>query len=170
MAKIKVNHDSITLTSTWRVVTGSNGVKEITEGPSVDSKTITFKYALPAGTRVKSAKVHSTWGSPLSGFFFRRVNGVAPDSDGMVDVEIDPAETSVSVTFSFKALGNTTATGYHSGATTIFEIYLLIETAGGYIYRAEGGKLVPYQLCRAEGGKLVPYQLHHAENGKLVPY
>ena len=159
MAEIKVQHDSFYMYSKWRVVTGSGGVKEITSGPSVDTKVITFEYDLPEGTTIKSAKVHSSWTYPTSGFFFRRVNGAAPDSESMVDVEIDPEASSVEVGFSFKARGDTNATGYRTGSTLVHDVYLLIETGSGgsYIYRAEGGKLVPYQLCRAEGGKLVPY-------------
>lgn len=170
MAEIKIEHANISLTSTWYVTEDMYENMEISSGPTTASKSVTFEYALPAGTTVKSAKVHSRWSSPSSGFYFRNVNGVAPDSDGMVAVEIDPAETSVKVTFSFRARGSTSSTGSHSGTTTVSEIYLLIETEGGYIYLGEGGKLVPYQLCRGEDGKLVPYQLHHAEGGKLAPY
>lgn len=170
MAEIKVQHDDFYMHSNWRVVTNSNGAKEITEGPSVASNVVTFEYDLPEGTTIKSAKVHSSWTYPTSGFYFRHVNGVAPDSAGLVDVEIDPAATSVNVAFSFRAVGSTSVTGIRTDTTLVHDVYLLIETGGGQIYRAEGGKLVPYQLCRAEGGQLVPYQLCRAEGGQLVPY
>lgn len=149
------------LVSRWRVVTGSNGIKEITEGPSTATQTVTFAYDLPSGAKVQRARVHSTWGDPLSGYASRTVNGVTPDADGMVDVTIDPTKGSISVVFSFRANGNTTSTGDRSAAALVSDIYLLIETSGGsgYIYRAESGKLVPYKFYRAENGKLVPYQM-----------
>jgi len=169
MEKIRVDADSFNLSSEWRVVTGSNGVPTITEGPSTATKVVTFVYNIPAGAMVKSAKVHSTWGSPLSGYAIRTVNGVTPsDSNGwMVDVEIDPAKTAVEVDFAFKANGNTTTTGYHSASASVSDIYLLIETIGGCIYHAEEGVLVPYSFYRAKNGVLVLYTLFGA-TGTLV--
>lgn len=149
------------LTSSWTVVTGSNGVKEITSGPTTDSRTITFTYELPYGAKVTSAKVHADWGSPLSGFAVHTINGVTPGDDGMVDVTIDPAQTSVNVVFAFKAMGDTTSTGNRSATATMTDVYLLLETTGGTgcIYHAEDGVLVPYNFYHAEGGVLVPYNL-----------
>lgn len=159
MAVFKV--EDFNLTSSWTVVTGSNGVKEITSGPSTASRTVTFAYELPAGAKVKSAKVHADWGNPLSGFATRTINGVTPDGDGFVDVEIDPEATSIDVMFKFKANGNTTSTGNREAVACMTDVYLLIETSGGsgYIYHAENGELVPYKFYRAEGGVLVPYLL-----------
>lgn len=170
MSQIRVDIDGFSLSSSWRVVTGSQGVKEIVDGPSTASKTVTFEYKLPAGTKVKSAQVHSTWGSPLSGYSLRTVNGSTPDASGMVSVDIDTKATSVDVVFRFRANGDTSTTGNRSATASVSEIYLLIETVGGCIYRAENGVLVPYQLYRAENGVLVPYQFQHAENGALAPY
>lgn len=159
MAEFKV--EDFNLTSSWTVVTGSNGVKEITSGPSTASRTVTFAYELPAGAKVKSAKVHADWGDPLSGFATRTINGVTPDENGFVDVEIDPEATSIDVVFRFKANGNTTATGNRSATANMTNVYLLIETSGGsgYIYRAVGGALVPYKFYHVEDGVLVPYQI-----------
>lgn len=161
MAEIISRVADFNMTSEWTVVTGSNGVKEITSGPTTASVPVTFTYELPSGANVTSAKVHANWGSPLSGFAIRTINGVTPDSDGMVNVEINPAATSITVTFRFKANGNTTATGNRSAVASLTDVYLLIETSGGsgYIYRVENGVLVPYKFYRAEGGKLVPYQI-----------
>ena len=161
MAEIKVSAEDFNLTSEWTVVTGSNGVKEITSGPSTASRPVTFAYELPAGAKVKSAKVHADWGNPLSGFATRTINGVTPDGDGFVEVEIDPAATSITVTFRFKANGNTTATGNRSAVASMTEVYLLIETKGGsgYLYRLENGELVPYKFHRVENGTLISYLL-----------
>ena len=172
MAELKVTHADFSLTSNWRVVTGSNGVKEITEGPSYTSKTVTFEYKLPAGAKVLRAYVHSVWGIPLSGFYTKKVNSTwVPEDTGNVDVELDPEATSLDVVFYFRAIGDTTATGYRSGTTAISDIYLLIEYEhSGIIYHAESGVLVPYKLYHAENGELVPYLLQHAEDGALVTY
>lgn len=172
MAELKVTHADFSLTSNWRVVTGSNGVKEITEGPSYASKTVNFEYKIPAGAEVLRAYVHSVWGSPLSGFYTKNVNSTwVPEDTGNVDVELDPEATSLDVVFYFRAVGDTTATGYRSGTTNISDIYLMIEyKQNGIIYRAVNGALVPYQLYRAEDGVLVPYQIQHAEDGALAPY
>lgn len=58
----------------------------------------------------------------------------------------------------------------HNSSVKFSNVYLLIELDGGSVYKAEGDKLVPYQLYHAEDGKLVPYQVYHAEDGKLVAY
>lgn len=166
MGQIIIDIPNFSLTSTWRVVTGSNGVKEIVEGPTTETKTVGVEYHIPSGVKVVSAKVHSTWGSPVGGYAIRTVNGITPgDSNNwMVDVEIDPEATSVNVVFKFKSYGNTTTTGNRSGVAAVSDIYLLIETAGGFICRVENGVLVPYQFHRAEGGQLVPYQFSWADN------
>ena len=158
MAEIRTNADSFTLVSRWRVVTGSNGVKEITEGPSTVTTTVTFSYKIPVGAKVKSAKVHSTWGDPLSGYAIRRVSGVTPDANGMVSIELNPEATSVDVVFTFKANGNTTATGDRSAAASVTDVYLLIEVSLSCIYHAENGVLVPYNFYHAENDALVQYQ------------
>lgn len=161
MPKIKVMADNFTLMSTWYCYEDSYGTIEIQSGPTTDSRSVTFLYDLPMGVEVKSAKVHADWGNPLSGFATRTINGVTPDGDGFVDVEIDPEATSVAVEFRFKANGNTTATGNRSAVANMTNVYLLIETSGGsgYIYRAVGGALVPYKFYHVEDGVLVPYQI-----------
>lgn len=161
MPKIKVMADNFTLMSTWYCYEDSYGTIEIQSGPTTDSRSVTFLYDLPMGVEVKSAKVHADWGNPLSGFATRTINGVTPDENGFVDVEIDPEATSIDVVFRFKANGNTTATGNRSAVANMTNVYLLIETSGGsgYIYRAVGGALVPYKFYHVEDGVLVPYQI-----------
>jgi len=164
MGKIRVDVEGFDLYSEWRVVTGSNGVATITEGPSTATMTVTFTYNITDGSKVKSAKVHSTWGSPLSGYAVRTVNGVTPnDSNGwMVDVDVDPEKTSIEVVFAFKANGDTSTTGVRGASASVDNVYLLIETAGGCIYHVEEGKLVPYNIYHAENNGLVLYTLYGA--------
>lgn len=161
MATINVDAAAFTLRSDWRVVTGSNGVKEIVEGPTMATNTVSFEYKISSHAKVISAKVHSTWGEPLSGYAIRTVNGKVPDADGWADVEVDPAQGSLAVQFAFKANGNTTSTGDRYAVAEVTDIYLLIETEGGsgYIYKAENGELVPYKFHRVENGVLVPYNM-----------
>lgn len=149
------------LVSEWRVGTVGNGVKEVIDGPHPAYQTVTFAYDLPTGAKVISAKVHADWGNPLNGLGTHTINGVTPGEDGMVDVEIDPEQGSISVLFTFIANTDTTSTGDRSARADVTEVYLLIETSGGigYLYHAENGALVPYKFHRVESGVLVPYLL-----------
>lgn len=193
MAPIKAS--DFTLTSSWTCswwlyielpVNISHLMSSATDA-SLASETVTFTgLSIPSGAKVKSAKVHSSWGGSLYGIDTRTVNGKTPDSEGFVEIE-PPASgaTSVEVIFRFRAKKDdpdthitgplaegVTYTHDHSSSVKVSEVYLLIELegGGGYVYRAENGKLVPYQLHHAENGKLVPYRLHKAEGGQLVPY
>ena len=153
MAQIRVAHDEFTLTSTWH-----NSADSGSSAPSTATRKITFEYSVPANTEVKSAKVHTSWSSPLGGFAVRTVNGKTPDDDGFVTVEIDPEGSSISMTVAFKSYG-TTDEGNHSGKTKVSEVYLLIEYAyQSCIFRAEDGVLVPYNFYRVEEGALVMYR------------
>lgn len=133
MPQLKVEAESFNLLSSWTVTTGSNGTLYISSGPTTDSRPVTFTYELPDDITVTSAKVHSEWGSPLSGFDTHTVNGTTPNDEGFVDVVIDPEATSIDVTFVFKAMGNTTSQGNRQAATEIIDIYLLIEYEHNYI-------------------------------------
>ncbi|MBQ8570253.1 MAG: hypothetical protein IJ444_01945 [Kiritimatiellae bacterium] len=190
MAQLRVDYSgSFNLSSTWYVVEDSYENMEINSGPTTASKTITLEYALPADAKITSAKLYSTWSSPNTGFKTRTVNGVTPTSreNGYVDVEIDAAASSISATFKFKANGSTSqGTGSHSGATTVSNIYLLIEytssSTGGdsggttplsgisCIYKCVNGELVAYNLYKCVDGKLVPYNLYKCVDGELIQY
>ena len=168
MAQLKISHNGFTLTSKWFVYEDDYENMEITEGPSYGYQTVTFDYSLPTGAEVKGAKVHATWSYPSTGFYWRGINGTNPDSDGMVDVEIDPSLKSIDVLFSFRAKGHTNATGDQSDSTTVSDVYLLIEyTYGGILYRTVSGGLVPYRFYHAENGALVPYRLFCRPGDKL---
>jgi hypothetical protein len=173
MAKSEIKYgQSITLTSSWRVITGSNGIKEMVDGPTYESTKATFNYKLPAGSEVKSAIVHAEWSYPETGFYYRAINSQHVDTNADFMIDIDPAATSVDVTFTFRPNGHTNYTSNRvTDSTTIDNIFLLIEySCGTYLYRAEGDVLVPYQLYRAENNQLVPYQLFKSEGNELVQY
>ena len=150
MATLKVYADDFSLQSTWYVSTGSNGNLTITSGPTTATKTVTFSYDLPDDAIVTSARVYSTWGSPLSGFAIRTVDGVNPTSttDGYVDVSLDASASSINVQFKFKANGNTTSQGNRVGTTNVSNVYLLIDyTTGGSGGGGEsGGPMPPSKL------------------------
>lgn len=148
--------------------------------PTIDSKTVVFELSLPARAKIKSAKVHSTWGSCLFGYAMKKVDGLSPDTDGFVEVT-PPAETdaSLSVSFQFQSMPHSSPSSHvdditpgtyhdpyfaHTSAASVTDVYLLIEyeDIGGYIYHAENGVLVPYNFYRAEGGVLVPYYMFGA--------
>ena len=197
MAQQTIAADDFSLNSTWtcRIVykydtsgnyTGSTCTQS---GLTTASNTVRFAVELPSGAPVSSAKVHASHTTGLYGGTFK-IAGSSPDSDGFVELASpDFSAGYIDVTFTWTAYtdgstahsseapaysGSTPViqTRSHESPSSISEVYLLIETeeAGGYIYRAESGQLVPYQLCRAESGQLVPYRLHRAESGQLVPY
>lgn len=148
--------------------------------PDIDSKTVVFEFSIPPRAKIKSAKVHSTWGSCLFGYAMKKVAGLSPDADGFVEVA-PPAETdtSLSVVFQFQSLPHSDPKSHsdnlvpgeyhdpiylHTSSASVDNVYLLIEyeDTGGYIYHAENGVLVPYNFYRAEGGVLVPYYMFGA--------
>lgn len=192
--------DDFNLNASWSCYARSHsaGGFSLWQSEAKVTKKVVFSYELPKNTVIKSARVHSLWSGSLFGIDAKTVNGVEPDEDGFVAVDpADATETALEVEFFFKATqhGNsytemvnehwavegalesgrddvTYTVGSHTSSAKVSDVYLLleIESAGGVVHRAEGGKLVPYRLCRAEGGKLVPYRLCRAESGKLVPY
>ena len=197
MAQQTITADDFRLTSTWscRVVykydtSGNFTGSTCTQSSLVTaSNTVRFAVDLPSGAKVSSAKVHASHTTGLYGGTFK-IAGSSPDSDGFVELSSpDFSAGYIDVAFSWTA--NTDGSTAHSGEapayngstprivvkdhespSNVTEVYLLIETSGGtgYIYHAEDGVLVPYQLYHAEDGALVPYQLQHAEGGVLVPY
>lgn len=171
----------------------------VSNAPEPASKTVSFPLPLAdlQGATITSAKVYATVGSPLYGAESSVINGVGVGVGKTVAVDVAIPDGAASIEVPFRFLCKTPAHTHdtsseewadevtsrglyeyhhwyfdHESRLDYTGVYLLIEYEGGagYIYRAEGGKLAPYQLCRAEGGKLVPYQLHRAEGGKLVPY
>lgn len=195
MAEIKVTYGNFTLTSRWSCKTtyyynsgGSfNTSANTVSGLTVSRGTVRFPVDLPDGTTIQGAKVHAAHTSGLFGGKLE-IAGVRPDGNGFVTlgplvvsggyVEIEFAWTAYTDGSSahqseyptYNGTSSQSVTRNHASTTNVSDVYLLIGNAGGSLYRAEGGKLVSYQLCRAEGGKLVPYQLCRAEGGKLVPY
>ena len=182
MAETKVTYNSFSLTSRWSCKTtyyynssgGFNTSTNTTSGLTVSRETVRFPVSLPDGTTIKSAKVYAKrtnglyggklliGGVWLGGEGFVTLESLIV-SDGYVEVEFawtaytDDSSAHRSEYPTYNGTSSQSTTKNHASTTTVSEIYLLIENAGGTLYRAEGGKLVPYQLCRAEGGKLVPY-------------
>ena len=172
MAQTRIDYGqdkTIKLTSSFVVdekVTGERYVQSRT----TDTTSITLEYDLPNGSEIKRAQVYATWSYPSYGFYYRAINGINTSGEA-VDIEIDPSATSIQIGFTFTARGHTDAVGTYSDSTRISDIYLLIEyTCGVYLYHAENGALVPYQLYHAENGELVPYQLFKAVDGTLIQY
>lgn len=112
---------------------------------------VTFKYELPEGAIVKSAKVHAKLGSSTYGAVTSTINGVwaDPNSEALVDVTLTEGATSIVVPFVFTSkspahdhtfdggLGNEfwetdtlcrwTKTVDHEGVLSYSDVYLLIE-------------------------------------------
>ena len=197
MAQLKVAVDNFNLNAVWTCYfyyhdDGVSGYPRTWQTGGDISKTITFTYELPENSVITGARVHSAWDGSLFGIKTKTINGVEPDEEGYVTVDhANATETSLEVEFYFEAEKDTPSThpeyetlvegcesnktytlGSHTSSVRVSEVYLLIEYEGGsgYIYHAEDGALVPYQLFHAEDGVLVPYHFQHAEDGALVPY
>lgn len=185
MAQIRVDADDFSLRSSYSCiyelaeVTGE-ATSRYTTSATTGTTNVKFAFDLPSGATVRSAEVHATLGTPAWSPEICTINGmtVSTGSTVSVPVEIENGADSITVPFVYKCKPvlhtdhGSVETTNHYGSIPYTDVYLLIETSGGsgYVYRAEGGQLVPYQLCRAEGGQLVPYQLNRAEGGQLVPY
>ena len=199
MAQIRIDADGFSLNSKWSCwykydINNNNAFSQGQTKASEATKTITFTYELPTRAKNISARVHSKWLGTTNGIDVNTINGVEPDADGFVTISgVEASASSVDVEFLFVAERDTlsehgytnTSPNYwpegqttpkyneHTSSAVISEVYLLIdyeEDVGGYIYHAEGGELVPYQLYHAENGVLVPYQLQRSVDDVLVPY
>ena len=100
--------ESVNLSSSWtcalKMVNGSYEWS-IASTPTEGAYTQTYPVELPSNAIVKSAWMEITFGSPLSGAAYKRVNGVSV-SDGKVDVDgIGADTTEFSATFTFRANG-----------------------------------------------------------------
>lgn len=119
------------LTSKWRVSTQSNGTLEYETTPTTATHSAVFGVFLPANSVVKSAYVHSEWGSPNTGYAIKTVNSTVPDSSGNVTVALDSSNGTKSFEFKFKANGSLSNPGMWSSAIAqISNVYLHIEYEG----------------------------------------
>lgn len=119
------------LTSKWRVSTRSNGTLEYETTPTTATHSAVFGVFLPANSVVKSAYVHSEWGSPNTGYAIKTVNSTVPDSSGNVTVALDSSNGTKSFEFKFKANGSLSNPGVWSSATAqVSNVYLHIEYDG----------------------------------------
>lgn len=165
--QLPVQVDDFYLTSKWKcdyIWSDADGYANDQSTPSVDSKTVTFNFSIPAGATVTSAKVHSTWSGTLYGAAFKTVDGKVVDSDGFVTVDTPSAgATSMDIVFAFKASPDNNLAHWdqsnrennvagefvkeHSSTANVRDVYLLLEytVAGG----VETGILTPYNLYRA---------------------
>lgn len=119
------------LTSKWRVSAQSNGTLEYETTPTTATYNAVFGVFLPANSVVKSAYVHSEWGSPNTGYAIKTVNSTVPDSSGNVRVALDSSNGTKSFEFKFKANGSLSNPGvWSSGIAQISNVYLHIEYDG----------------------------------------
>jgi hypothetical protein len=170
-------------------VTDTKTTAYIEEPATTAQHTVTFDLTgLPEGATVTGATVYATLGNPMHGVEISTINGVSVGVDGEKSVPITVANsaTSVVVNFVYKCeaaphvhyFDGSPQTGHywdgdtlevyifkaeHEGVVSYSNVYLLVEYktegAGGYIYRAENGVLVPYNFYHAENGALVLYNL-----------
>lgn len=193
MGQHKLNVAEFNLTSTWTCTVtynydsaGNLATSSHTQANGISASernTLTIPDAI--FKKLKSVKLHVSHTTGLYGGVFT-VNGIIPDGSGFVELDF-PESNRITVDFlwrptkdkigahyssapAYTGESTVTVTHNHESPARVYDVYYLIETDDDCIYRAENGKLVPYQLYRAEDGVLVPYLLRHAEDGTLVPY
>lgn len=128
---INATATSFNLTSKWRATTGSNGTLYYSDAPTTATHEAIFGVFLPAGATVKSAYIHSEWGSPKTGYAIKTVNGTVPDASGNVNVSLSGENGAVSFEFKFKANGELSNAGSWSSAVAqVSNVYLHIEYDG----------------------------------------
>lgn len=135
MSQLKISTGDFYLSSRWRCSTGSNGTRFIVEGPTTESKKITFAYSLPVGSIINYVRVYATLGSPLSGAAVRTANNVKLAGEYLEECvaeqdvsQFDASAGSYSVDFKFKAYGSIFSdSNYHSASLSFKNVYLLID-------------------------------------------
>lgn len=120
------------LTSKWFVeVPTEYGVPTYTTAPQLITKNVSFGVFLPANSVVKSAYIHSEWGTCNTGYAIKTVDGKVPDANGNVAVALDSSNGTKTFEFRFKPNGSMTELYVWKSATAqISDVYLHIEYEG----------------------------------------
>lgn len=120
------------LTSKWFVeVPTETGTPTYTTVPQTITKNAIFGVFLPANSVVKSAYIHSEWGTCNTGYAIKSVDGKTPDSNGNVAVSLDASNGTKTFEFKFKPNGDLSQVyTWRSAVAQISNIYLHIEYEG----------------------------------------
>lgn len=150
---LKVTTGNFSLQSKWRYkeqyvgtdVTEDAGGKQVKKvrvsgwklvyGPTSSSKTITFKYSLPSGAKVKTVRIWAKISSgnsisvcTVNGASFSKKNGSLKGAD----VKIASTNGTLSAVFKYKASGGLYKDeNTHTGTLRFENVYLLIEYEDG---------------------------------------
>ena len=155
MPKLKMpTTDVLRLTSTWTVDKTNRWNAKFATGPTTAQATWTFTYNLASGAKVKKAQIKGTIGTPRTGISIFTANGSKFSISGnkaVANIKVSPTSTSLSVTFVFKANGNTTdtATVTHSGVLTLSDVCIEVDYQIGKSKKKEKSGItnVPPQTC-----------------------
>lgn len=128
---ISATTPAFNLTSRWKTHITSDAYIEYETLPQTVTKNAIFGVFLPANSVVKSAYIHSEWGTCNTGYAIKSVDGKTPDSNGNVAVPLDASNGTKTFEFKFKPNGSLTNPGVsQSSAAQISNIYLHIEYEG----------------------------------------
>lgn len=183
MAQIRVDAAEFSLYSGYSCITvlnedsPGNILDRYATSATAAQNNVEFVFELSAGSRVNGATINATVGSPSMGYSAEvlTINGVDVSHGETVSipVEITDDMTSVTIPFIYKIKNTLHDHGVveetkHGQSVNFTDVYLLIETQDGtYLYHAEDGTLVPYQLYHAENSTLVLYRFFSKPGDKL---
>jgi hypothetical protein len=107
MAQLKVAIDDFNLNASWSCYFRWNSSADwysVWQSNAEATKQVTFRYTLPENSIITGAKVHSVWGLSLFGIQQKTINGIEPDADGFVAIDVSGAtDTALTVDFLFVA-------------------------------------------------------------------
>ena len=136
MATLTFTHDNITLTSSWRTTTGSNGKPQYLQSPTLVYANPTFNVTgIPSNAVINSAKVYFTWGAPsftdVSALFFTYNNertNMTKNSTAEIPISIT-GNGEITGSIGFRALGwlNKNYIGYYSCNITATDVKLVVD-------------------------------------------
>lgn len=136
MATLTFTHDNITLTSSWRTTTGSNGKPQYLQSPTLVYANPTFNVTgIPSNAVINSAKVYFTWGAPsftdVSALFFTYNNertNMTKNSTAEIPISIT-GNGEITGSVGFRALGwlNKNYIGYYSCNITATDVKLVVD-------------------------------------------
>lgn len=128
---ISATAPAFNLTSRWETYITSDAGIEYKTAPATITKDAIFGVFLPANSIVKSAYIHSEWGTCNTGYALKSVDGKYPDANGNVNVSLDSSNGTKTFEFKFRPNGSlTNPNTVQSSTAQISNIYLHIEYEG----------------------------------------
>ena len=169
--KTSASPSSFSLVSRWQCEEKGVGSKKkyyfLPNMPTWENQIVLFKFNLPSGAEVISAKVYATMTSPNTGASVLNVNGNNFALEGgnlySAKITIPKGMTELSAGINFKANGNRESTNPGQALVTFSEVRLIIEYKESGSANAEAkssGLSIPPQSCA----------IYNPSNGKVYMF